>query len=371
MKKTAYAEEINSPLNPETHLFAAANTYGGFVSLFDETFSRDAVGKIYILKGGPGNGKSTLMKRYAENAQKNGFSPIFYHCSSDPKSLDGVFVPETGTAILDGTPPHVFEPVYPCVRDVYVNLAGVFDEKKLAESDTAIKLLCRRKSDCYKTAYRLLAAAKNIESEMYALSQKFVSRRKIKDTAVRFAGKYLKKSICAKNRGEVSQILTQAVSADGEIRFFSPENRAETLFFIKENKLAGRMFLSELAEIVRRSGTEAVFSLMPENLSEVSGIYMPAQKISVSFFDDDYCAKLDKLGKPYKTINASRFTDSEKYKLYRGKYRFAEKCLETLKSSACEELSAAGAYHAKLEKIYGGAADYSAAEEIGRSIIGI
>lgn len=89
MKDTAYYEEINRLAGTEKHYFAAANTSAGFVSFFDALFDPKQLKKIYILKGGPGVGKSTLMKNAALAAQKNGFHPIFYHCSSDPKSLDG------------------------------------------------------------------------------------------------------------------------------------------------------------------------------------------------------------------------------------------------------------------------------------------
>lgn len=109
MKDTAYYEEINRLAGTEKHYFAAANTSAGFVSFFDALFDPKQLKKIYILKGGPGVGKSTLMKNAALAAQKNGFHPIFYHCSSDPKSLDGLLIPETGKAVLDGTAPHTVE----------------------------------------------------------------------------------------------------------------------------------------------------------------------------------------------------------------------------------------------------------------------
>ena len=77
MKKQSTKEIINNPKNKEIHLFAAANTSGGFVSLFDNAFCRDGVSKIYILKGGPGCGKSTLMKNYAKSAKEKGLTPIY------------------------------------------------------------------------------------------------------------------------------------------------------------------------------------------------------------------------------------------------------------------------------------------------------
>jgi Mrp family chromosome partitioning ATPase len=49
--------------------FAAANTEMGFRSLFDEIFAPEKFRRIYILKGGPGTGKSTLMRNLGAVAE--------------------------------------------------------------------------------------------------------------------------------------------------------------------------------------------------------------------------------------------------------------------------------------------------------------
>ena len=77
MKNIPYLEEINRLSNHEKHFFAAANTSSGFVSFFDRLFDPKTLKKIYILKGGPGVGKSTLMKNAAKAAEKKGYSPLF------------------------------------------------------------------------------------------------------------------------------------------------------------------------------------------------------------------------------------------------------------------------------------------------------
>lgn len=369
MRKPNYIDEINTPSNTELHLFAAANTYDGFVSFFGEIFATDATRKTYILKGGPGIGKSTLMKKFAEKAKNLGYTPIFYHCSSDPKSLDGVFVPETGTAMLDGTSPHVFEPIYPGVRDVYVNLAEAWDTAKLSESADTVKRLCDAKSRCYATAYRLLSATKSVEAEAAAAAFSFINHKKIADTAKRFTAKYLKKALSEKNGVKTANAVTSAVSANGRVRFFSYENTAETRFFVKKSKLAERFFFSELAKCVENAECGAVISRSPESPSVADGIYLPSGKISVSLADEEYLARLDRAGKPYKIINASRFILSDGYKACKEKLRFAERCADTLKNEAYAVLSAAGIYHARAERLYAEATDYSLIEQIGNRIL--
>ena len=74
--------------------FAAANTRGGFVSFFDKIFSEDECGRTYILKGGPGVGKSTFMKKLAKLSEDKGYTCEYFYCSSDPSSLDGIIIKE-------------------------------------------------------------------------------------------------------------------------------------------------------------------------------------------------------------------------------------------------------------------------------------
>ena len=53
--------------------FAAANTEKGFCSLFGEIFAPEELSWLYIIKGGPGTGKSTFMRGVGEAARERGF----------------------------------------------------------------------------------------------------------------------------------------------------------------------------------------------------------------------------------------------------------------------------------------------------------
>lgn len=367
MKKQSTKEIINNPKNKEIHLFAAANTSGGFVSLFDNAFCRDGVSKIYILKGGPGCGKSTLMKNYAKSAKEKGLTPIYYHCSSDPDSLDGVTVKETGISILDGTAPHVFDPVYPGVRDFYVDLSPAWDKAVLEKNKDKIISLVNRKSACYKTAYRLLNAAGRVADEMYETAKAFADHEKIKSFVRRFAHKYIKNKDA--KQGRISEIIVDAVSAKGMVRYFTPEKFATTLFFIKDTKMTAGFLLEEFVDAVKKSGASAVIALSPENPEKAVAVYLPESKVCISLYDENMAEAFEKDGKNVKIINASRFIKAEACKECRQKYRFAEKCYETLRSAALSELSGAGAFHSELEKIYISATDYGKVTEIGSSVL--
>jgi len=90
----------------ELQFFLGANAASGFVSHFEELYDPEGGWKCYIIKGGPGTGKSSMMRRIVERTP--GLEHEMIHCSSDPESLDGVIFPEKKICIADGTAPHVW-----------------------------------------------------------------------------------------------------------------------------------------------------------------------------------------------------------------------------------------------------------------------
>ena len=91
---------------PQVRYFLGANSPAGFYSLYDELIDPAEAEGIYILKGGPGCGKSTLMRQVAQRAEDAGLRVEYIPCSGDPDSLDGVILPEKKVALVDGTAPH-------------------------------------------------------------------------------------------------------------------------------------------------------------------------------------------------------------------------------------------------------------------------
>ena len=83
------------------------------MSSFPQIFDPMAYRHIFIIKGGPGTGKSRFMNEIAADAEQNGHRVRYYYCSSDTASLDAITIPSRGIAVLDGTAPHLTDPVYP------------------------------------------------------------------------------------------------------------------------------------------------------------------------------------------------------------------------------------------------------------------
>ena len=64
---------------------------------------------VILLKGGAGNGKSTLMEKLARAAETSEDTVERVYCPSDTGSLDAIVCRGKGLAVLDATPPHAFE----------------------------------------------------------------------------------------------------------------------------------------------------------------------------------------------------------------------------------------------------------------------
>ncbi|HHW41108.1 MAG TPA: ATPase [Syntrophomonadaceae bacterium] len=86
-------------------VFPGGNTCLGFYSFYDNIIEPDAK-RIFVIKGGPGTGKSTFMRRIGEDLRDRGYDIELHCCSSDNDSLDAVVAPALGVALIDGTAPH-------------------------------------------------------------------------------------------------------------------------------------------------------------------------------------------------------------------------------------------------------------------------
>ena len=55
--------------------FAGANTEAGFCGSYPEIAGESSLTRLYIVKGGPGTGKSTLMRRVGEATMRSSRPP--------------------------------------------------------------------------------------------------------------------------------------------------------------------------------------------------------------------------------------------------------------------------------------------------------
>lgn len=131
--------------------FLGAATADGSVDYIENI--TDTLSKRYFIKGRPGTGKSTFMRKIAEKAIANGYVVEIYHCSFDPNSLDMIVIRDLDVCLFDSTAPHEYFPSRSTdeIIDIYETAvkAGT-DEKYAAElftvsTDYKFKVMAARK----------------------------------------------------------------------------------------------------------------------------------------------------------------------------------------------------------------------------------
>ena len=332
--------------------FAAVNSGHGFVSYYGEVFGNESIERRYIIKGGPGTGKSSLMKRVAVEAEKKGSRVAYYRCSSDPESLDGIII-DGKTAILDGTAPHLYEPQIAGAADEIINLGEFWDSDKLYKAYNEIAALSALKSAAYGKAYKFLSAAMNVEEINRSLALPALMVEKLKGAVSR-----LMRDIPDGDGATLEYGFTNAIGMTGLCHLDTYENSASKLYAIYDSYGLGAEFLLEVLAEAKRKGLKIKASFSP---------LMPDLPDAVMLCDSGICFVIcdgEEMDGAQR-INVKRFVNSDVTDRIKAEYRVNCRLREALIMSATESLADAGKYHFELEKIYVSCMDF---EEEGKFI---
>ena len=154
----------------EKYIFPGGHTPVGFYSFYDQIMTGDSGWSIYIIKGGPGTGKSGIIKRLPKQPH-TGYNVELLKCSGDVHSLDGVIIPSLKVAIIDGTSPHIVDAALPGSGIILFpsGIIGIWKEYKRIKADTNAQ---KEISELYRRVYNYLAAAKIIRNNMDMVAEK-------------------------------------------------------------------------------------------------------------------------------------------------------------------------------------------------------
>ena len=153
----------------ERHYFPGNNTPEGFYSYYSHILGQREANRIICIKGGPGTGKSTFMRRIGEEFAREGEDVDFLHCSADENSLDGIILHGKKAALIDGTSPHITDPVSPGAVDKIINLGEYWDENAIAANKAEIIDFSEESSKWYRICYNYLNAARSVSRSLEEL----------------------------------------------------------------------------------------------------------------------------------------------------------------------------------------------------------
>ena len=163
------------------NLYPGGNTPDGFYSYYNYILPQREAEKIFCIKGGPGTGKSTLMKNIAQHFIKKGEDVDLMWCSSDPSSLDGVLTRNRNIAVVDGTAPHVVDPKNPGAVDEIVNLGDHWDEDELKKYRGEIVECSSHISEFFGYAYGYLKCAQQQQIFMGNMLDRLIPHDRIRE----------------------------------------------------------------------------------------------------------------------------------------------------------------------------------------------
>lgn len=335
--------------------FLGANTPNGFFS-YSEPFIKNK--KAYIIKGGPGTGKSSFMKKIAGEAVNQDFFTEYAYCSSDYESLDGVLIPELNLAFADGTPPHVLEPEIPGVLGGILNLSEFWDEKKLAAASDDIRDLKNRISKSFDRCTHYLSAAGSIREDISQTTMEHLQKEK--------ADRYLK-NLCAKNfpakrpqKGKVHKRFLSAFTENGIVCFKDTVyTLCDRVLVLRDDYFISGYFIEKILAAAERCCGEVYAFYSPFSPETPEHIAIPEIGLAVVTSSRSQTFRPEKT----KGINLSRFIGDDIY-FSAKRLAFAKKVMAMCVEEACAALKAEKAYHDDLEEFYISAMNFSLADQL-------
>lgn len=199
-------------------LFPGAMGPDGFISCFDHLIDDDVLTRKLILKGGPGVGKSTFMRRIHAALCPDGQPSTLYFCSGDPDSLDAVAIPYKGLLILDGTAPHIIDPHYPGARDSIINLGDYLDEAAMRPRLKHIRAVMADHAAAMRRATACLKAAAPLARDNAAIISSALDEAKLKRMTHALIDSVLCDAVPEPTQNpSVRPVITDAVTLKGEI----------------------------------------------------------------------------------------------------------------------------------------------------------
>jgi hypothetical protein len=331
------------------HLFPGNNTSLGFFSYYQYIMPQTQAEHIYCMKGGPGVGKSTLMKNIGLRMEQRGCDVEYLHCSSDPDSLDGVVFPQIHVALIDGTAPHIVDPVNPGAVDEIINLGAYWNLHGIKTHKEEIIRTNASVGRLFKRAYQYIGAAKMLWDNI----------REAFDAATNPSGVYLEAEKLVEHEltvkpvshqhGSIRKQFASAITPKGIIHYLDTLiDETYRVYSVKSHWGVGvSRLLTHISNeaMIRGLHVEQYYcALEPENTIE--HIVIPQRKLAI-FSENEYGTFSQN---PYACIDLARYTDLAQTQADKQALEFNERGYTMLLKEAVETLKRAKTAHDLMEQ---------------------
>ncbi len=331
--------------------FLAANSGEGFINEFTSNFQSDWT--AYIIKGGPGTGKSSLMRLFYKKAQDKNLDAVLCPCSSDPDSLDAVILPTKKIIILDGTAPHIVEPKIPGVCEQLINTGSFWNAEILKENKENIEKVMKENKNLHKRASSCIRVAARCYKENLAFYLSALDLNRCFDFAATLCKRYIKGT----GSGEKEWVrFLGGITPKGYLFFAETLDSIGKKIILKDSFFtAATLTLSIIRDYALRQNYEIILAKNPILPSEIlDAVIIPELDLAFIRETDILFSGEDK------RHHLNRFYNKNYLLFSREKMKFNKKAYKGLIDSAAKLLSKAKKSHDELEKYYISAMDYKA-----------
>lgn len=330
----------------KSEYFLGGVSPNGFVTHFGELISSEGV-FTYILKGGAGTGKSSLLKKIVSKFKDKDDITVFY-CASDTSSLDAVYLKKAKVIIVDGTAPHVFDPVYPGVSQKIINLGDFWNDERLKENSKEIIGVTNENQRWHKRCRNFVSALASLYTDTYTISQESILYEKLEAFTERFARKIMRKHIG--NDGKTSFAQLCALTPKGYMTLLDTLKNYTEIYTLNDIYYSGSdTFLREFATIATSRGYDVIVSectLFTHKTYE--HILIPQLKIALISSNPINSIMIENS----KPINFMRFYDKNFLRHKKQRLLFNKKTCSDLLNEASDSLYHAKEIHDNIEAFY-------------------
>ena len=340
--------------NGKYYSFIGMNTGEGFAGNYDKIITERGFERLYIIKGAAGTGKSTLMRKFAESAEKMGSSVRYYLCGSDPESLDCITI-NGDIAVLDGTAPHSFEMRYGGAVSEFIDTTRFWNSEMLCSFRSDIIKLNDIKGAMFGYAYSFLKAFTVLSSQRKSYIERAVYKSKIESYVSRLLQTFGK----PKGTGATDELILRSVGMKGLTRLDTLEKAAKSIFVVNDMYSSAFVLMNCLSQKLSLAGFDTVISRDPVSPDNICEIFIP--QVSLLITVENIC-------KADKTINMSRFVNRDALAQARASLRRSYNCGKLLLAEAVGLFEQGGKAHFALESIYSSAMDFEALNVLADSV---
>lgn len=331
------------------HMFPGGNTSQGFFSYYDNILTQDEATRIIIIKGGPGVGKSTFMKKIAEEMLDRGYNVEFMHCTSDNSSLDGLVIPSIKVAVMDGTAPHVIDPKNPGAVDEIIHLGDFWNEEGLRANREYIIKHNKEVGRQFARAYRYLKAAAAIYDDTRVIHSWALDKAKVNEAAADVIDMVFGRLALSDCEGKQRNLFASAITPDGLKNYLKSLLTTEKVYIFRGKQGTDTEKVLEKIKctaIERGLDVEAYYCTM--NPGKIEHLILP--DIDVAFTTENKYHEIKIEADMIIDFNA--FLDQKILEDYTEVLEYNEREFDKLLAKAIETIGKAKTLHDEMEQYY-------------------